>query len=248
MLRYFVFLFIFLYGLAFGIEGNTYNQSFSKAKKIMQHKIYTGELAKTLYCNANIRPNSKQLTPPNGFSSTKYIKRSYRWEAEHIVPAENFGRTFSSWRNGSPICVSKRGKAYKGRRCANKASKEYRYMQADLYNLYPAIGSVNAAHSNLRWGVLTSSDSSFGTCDFKYSRALRIAMPPKNSRGIIARAALYMAAAYPAYNLSPAQEKLFKAWNKLNPVTKLDCLRAAKIKAIQGNINPFIEEQCKQLK
>jgi len=56
----------------------------------------------------------------------------------------NFGRTFKEWRDGNAQCVNSKGKSFKGRRCAEKVNKEYRYMQADMFNLYPAIGAVNA--------------------------------------------------------------------------------------------------------
>ena len=74
----------------------------------------------------------------------EHQKRAKRVEWEHVVPAENFGRFFSEWRDGSPECVDSKGRSFKGRKCAEKASREYRFMQADLYNLYPAIGAVNA--------------------------------------------------------------------------------------------------------
>lgn len=52
------------------------------------------------------------------------------------------------WRDGHDSCVNSKGKTFKGRKCASKLSKEYRYMQSDMYNLFPAIGSVNALRSN----------------------------------------------------------------------------------------------------
>ncbi|WP_318521197.1 endonuclease [Photobacterium leiognathi] len=227
--------------------GNTVNQSFSKAKKIMQHDIYTTPaLMKTLYCHADFNER-KQITLPSGFVNEVWKKRAHRWEAEHITPAESFGRTFSEWRDGSPECVNSHGKHYKGRRCANKASAEYRYMQSDLWNLAPAIGSVNAAHSNYRWSMLPDVKSRFGSCDFRYDRKARRAQPPMDSRGIIGRTELYMAYAYPRYKLSSAQRKLFEAWNKQVPVNQWECTRAYKIYHIQGNKNPFVMNQCQSL-
>ena len=83
------------------------------------------------------------------------------------MPAENFGRNFNEWRTGHEQCVNSKGKAYKGRRCAEKINSEYRYMQADMYNLYPAIGSVNASRSNYNFVMLADMDNSFGSCEFK---------------------------------------------------------------------------------
>ncbi|MDF4355627.1 endonuclease I, partial [Vibrio parahaemolyticus] len=85
--------------------GNTTITSFNTAKKIMQQHVYTTpELRKTLYCGATFNVK-KEVTPPSGFKTNKYKNRLNRWEAEHIVPAENFGRTFIEWREGHPQCI-----------------------------------------------------------------------------------------------------------------------------------------------
>jgi len=45
-------------------------------------------------------------------------------------------------------CVNNKNKQYKGRRCAGKINSGYKLMQADMHNLYPAIGGakVGAEH------------------------------------------------------------------------------------------------------
>lgn len=78
---------------------------------------------------------------PEGFQTAVYIKR----EVEYVVPAENFGSTFPEWCKSNPVCVDSKGKAFKGRNCAEKANKEYRLMQSDLYNFALAIRFVYAA-------------------------------------------------------------------------------------------------------
>ena len=37
-------------------------------------------------------------------------RRARRIEIEHVVPAENFGRSFIEWREGHATCVNKEGK------------------------------------------------------------------------------------------------------------------------------------------
>jgi deoxyribonuclease-1 len=125
-----------------------------------------------------------------GVHHPKHEKRAQRIEWEHVVPAENFGRAFDEWREGSPECVDNRGKAFKGRRCAEKTSMDYRYMQADMYNLYPAIGAVNAMRSNFNFQMLPGEESSFGSCAMKI--ADRKVEPPALARGQIARTYFYM--------------------------------------------------------
>lgn len=89
------------------------------------------------------------------------------------MPAENFGRTFVEWREGNNACVNSKGKAFKGRRCTEKVNYEYRHMQADMFNLYPAIGAVNALRSNYNFTMLPGEASDFGSCEMKIEKLNR---------------------------------------------------------------------------
>ncbi|ORU91808.1 MAG: endonuclease I [Cycloclasticus sp. symbiont of Poecilosclerida sp. N] len=215
-------------------------ESFSKAKKLLMSNVYFDHRV-TIYCAAKFNSN-KVITLPRGYESSKYKKRARRVEWEHIVPAENFGRTFTEWREGDAKCVNKHGKPYKGRRCANKANKEYRQMQSDLYNLSPAIGAVNALRSNYNFTMLSGEKSDFGSCQMKVAK--RKAEPPLRARGRIARTYLYMEQKYPRYNMSKSQRKLMLAWDKLHPVNNWECTRADRIKNIQGNSNQILSARC----
>ncbi len=164
---------------------NETNQSFSKAKKLLETKVYQNNRI-TLYCGA-IFSSDKSITPPIGFHTDKHVKRSKRVEWEHVVP-ENFGRTFVEWREGDKQCVTSKGKAYKGRRCANKANAEYRYMQADMYNLFPAIGAVNAMRSNYNFQMLPHVQSEFGSCPMKIEN--KKAEPPVDA--LLERISIWM--------------------------------------------------------
>ena len=225
---------------------NTQLQSFSSAKKKLEKEIYlTDQERHTLYCQAEF-DDHKNVIPPNGFESEKFKKRAKRIEWEHVVPAENFGRNFSEWRLGDKLCVNSKGKEYKGRRCAEKTNTQYRYMQADMYNLYPAIGSVNASRSNYNFAMLGNIKNSFGSCAMKIEN--RKAEPPTESRGIIARAYLYMDNFYPNYKMSRQQRQLMHVWNKIYPADAWECERAKRIQKIQGNNNEIVEQSCKDLR
>lgn len=224
-----------------GSNGNTQIDSFNKVKKVLEEKIYYDH-RETIYCGAEYDSN-KDVTIPKGFYSKGHINRCARIEWEHVVPAENFGQTFAEWRDGDPQCVDNKGKSFKGRNCASKVNMEYRYMQSDMYNLYPAIGCVNAARSNFNFTMLPSAQSSFGSCEMKIED--NKVEPPANSRGAIARTYKYMQWAYPRYKMSSAQNKLMDAWDKMYPVTKWECTRAKRIESIQGNRNPFVADQCR---
>lgn len=216
-------------------------KSFNKAKKLLEKQVYADH-RETLYCGAKFN-SKKQVTAPTGFMSTKYVKRSKKIEWEHVVPAENFGRTFSEWRDGHKQCVDSKGKRFKGRKCAEKVNPEYRYMQSDMFNLYPAIGSVNALRSNYNFTVLPSSQSSFGSCAMKIEN--KKAEPPETARGRIARTYLYMDATYRRYSMSRQQEQLMNAWDKMYPVTAWECTRAKKVVDIQKGENPVVKKRCK---
>ena len=76
-------------------DGNTTIQSFNKAKKLLLSEVYAKPCARrTLYCDA-VFDGKKNVTLPEGFTTTKYKNRLARYETEHVVPAENFGRTLS---------------------------------------------------------------------------------------------------------------------------------------------------------
>jgi deoxyribonuclease-1 len=186
---------------------NETNDSFYKAKKILEQKVYQNHRI-TLYCGASFDAQ-KNIIPPEGFYTDKYVKRAKRNEWEHVVPAENFGRTFVEWREGAKECVTSKGKSYKGRRCAEKVNTEYQYMQADMFNLYPAVGAVNALRSNYNFTMLPSENSDFGSCEMKIDNSK--AEPPVRARGRIARTYMYMEQTYPRYNMSKAQRKLMKS-------------------------------------
>lgn len=220
---------------------NTTIDSFSKAKKTLEQKVYYDHRT-TIYCGAEFDAK-KYVDPPMGFESKKHVKRSKKIEWEHVVPAQNFGQAFSEWRDGDPKCVNRKGKHFKGRRCAEKVNMTYRYMQSDMHNLFPAIGSVNAMRSNYNFVMMPKEESDFGTCDMRIDN--RKAQPPEGARGRIARTYKYMDATYPQYSMSKQQRKLMDSWDKMYPVSEWECVREERIGELQGNGNSFVSESCK---
>jgi len=104
-------------------------------------------------------------------------------------------------------------------------------MQSDLYNLFPAIGAVNAMRSNYNFTMLPGEKPDFGSCQMKVSK--KKAKPPLRARGRIARTYLYMEQKYSRYNMSKSQRKLILAWDRLHQVSSWECTRADRIKNIQ---------------
>ncbi|MEZ9708703.1 endonuclease [Vibrio breoganii] len=226
-------------------NGNTTILSYSKANRLMQQEIFVGDhLQKTLYCGAAFNMN-KEVYLPKGFTSTKYKNRLKKWEAEHITSAESFGRNFLEWREGHPTCVDSEGRSFKGRSCARKTNTQYRLMEADLYNLYPAIGAVNGLRRNYNFTMIPNSDSNFGSCDMRIQN--QKAQPPERARGYISRAYLYMEQVYADYTMSSSQKQLMQAWDKQYPITSKECEIGNRIKSVQKSSNPIIETRCREL-
>ena len=169
--------------------------------------------------------------------------RAERIEWEHVVPAEAFGRAFAEWRQGHPECVDRHGKPFRGRHCAAKVSREYRRVEADMYNLYPEIGDLNARRSNYAMGQIAQGIRAIDTGRGRIGGGLF--EPPADVRGDIARTYLYMDAAYPHLRLVSNQKRqLFQVWSANDPVDAWECERAARIAQIQGNINEFVRRHC----
>ena len=236
------FVFIISFGSILRAEsGNTSNDSFQRAKNWLLNDVYKDHHT-TIYCGATFTAD-KRIIPLTGFYTERYQNRADKLEWEHIVPAENFGRIFPEWREGHPTCLNAKNEPFKGRKCAEQASKEYRFMQADMYNLYPAIGSVNALRQNYNFTQFQSdTQSSFGTCLMKIQD--KKAEPPAPARGIIARTYLYFEDAYHRYRMSDSQRKLMQAWDKTYPVDEWECERACRIQTLQKNINRVLKGKC----
>ena len=222
-------------------SGNETIDSYAEAKHLLYASIYADHRI-TLYCAAQFDQH-RAVKLPLGFIIAAHQDRAFRAETEHIVAAENFGRAFPEWREGAAQCLDSLGRTFKGRKCA-ETNKEFRLMEADLHNLAPAIGAVNAARRNYRFGLLPSETSAWGSCPMKISG--RLVEPPDSAKGMVARTHLYMAEAYPArFRLSQSQRRLFESWDREFPPDAWECEREQRIHEIQGNTNDFTARQCR---
>ena len=123
-------------------------------------------------------------------------------------------------------------------------NKQYRKMQADMYNLYPAIGEVNDRRSNYSMAIIEGEKREFGKCDFEISR--KEVEPREEIRGEIARTYLYMDSVYPGRGIiSKKNRKLFNTCDRSDPVDQWECERTRRIEMIQGNRNEIVIGRCK---
>jgi len=204
--------------------------SFSKSKKILAKQIYADHQV-SFYCGCDYslknKPGSsrKHLTPnweSCGYTPRKQAKRAARIEWEHLVPAWEFGHQLQCWQEG-------------GRKACRKDAR-FKKMEADMYNLVPAIGEVNGDRSNYRYGMIAGERRVYGACDVEVDFKSRIVEPAPHIRGDIARTYFYMSEKY-GIRISKKQRKLFDAWAKSDPVDDWEIERSRRIERSrsQGN-------------
>lgn len=223
------------------------NESFSQSKKNLE-QIYADH-AITFYCGCKYDKQKKDnvidrsscgYVPRNPTTKAGKINpRTTRIEWEHVVPAENFGRQFTCWKDGAPECVDSKGRSFKGRKCCEKSSQQFRIMQADMHNLVPAIGELNGDRSNLRYDFEEARKGQYGECRFEVDFDQDRVRIKKDIRGNVARTYLYMADRY-KMKLSPQELNKFAAWHKEDPIDAWEIEKNKRIKAIQGNSNSWV--------
>lgn len=211
-------------------EKNT-TDHFAQAKKLLNKNL---ELFanKTIYCGCLVQKRNIDLKSCD-YKIQSNPKRAARLEWEHVVPAEAFGQSFSEWRVGAPQCHGK-----KGRKCA-KTNLEFSKMEGDVYNLFPEIGELNGLRSNFSMSQLNESDYDFGGCKAKiHDRKFE---PMDFAKGIVARTYLHMETTHPGHGIiSDKNRKLFEAWDKLYPLTELECQRWKKLEKITATKHALI--------
>lgn len=217
-------------------------RSFSQAKRLARG-IYRDHRI-TLYCQCAY-DRRQRLDVINGTATCGYVPRlggarSRRVEWDHLVAASEFGSQRACWTG--KLCRDRRGRRFGGRRCCRQRDPEFRRMEADLMNLSPEIGELNADRSDFHFDAVPGEAREYGSCDFEIHRESRAAEPAPSIRGEIARAYLYMHATYgqAALPLAAAELARFEAWHRADPPTAWERIRNARIAAIQGVANPWL--------
>ena len=210
--------------------------NFAQAKS--QALILFGNHRVTLYCQCAYNADKKTDLASCNMQPAQVIERAHRIEWEHIMPAARFGQHRACWQQ--PLCNNqKKGETYKGRKCCEKIDDEFKSIEAELYNLWPAVGLVNQARSDFEFGYLFNKRGFFG-CAFDVDPDLKIAEPPDPAKGIVARANLFMADHY-HLSMAPKQRELFNQWNKEFPPDAWEISWAKSVEQIEGYKNPYIQ-------
>lgn len=115
--------------------------------------------------------------------------------------------------------------------------------QGDMHHLYATSKESNSVRENFPFcHVVQSYWEKQGSYQGFNSDLEDCFEPCDSHKGNVARAMFYFAIRYKK-GLSSSQEKLFRKWNKLDPVDQSEIIRNDRIENIQGNRNPFIDDE-----
>lgn len=235
---YFLKLFFILstFILPFQSAGAKAPTNFGEAKRLAK-QIYADNRF-TFYCGCKYDKHGKVDLKSCGYQIQSDKRRARRLEWEHIVPVSLWGKELSCWNNFA--CCKKNKRCYKGRACCRDKDKRFALMEADLHNLVPEIGELNALRSNYAFNLLPHvSQGHIGVCQFKIDQKRRQVEPRDSVKGMVARAYLYMRDTY-GIPLSESQILLFKTWHRKYPPSLWEVARNYRIAKIQGNFNPYV--------
>lgn len=216
---------------AFSIQSAPAN--FTQAKTEARQYVYHDQNRNSggdLYCGCDWdwagRSGGRMDLQACGYVTRSQPNRAERIEWEHIVPASNFGRARQCWQNG-------------GRKNCTANDPVFSRMEADMHNLAPAVGEINADRQNYNFGFVGGNSSNYGSCDFKVDTKNRIAEPKDDVKGMLARVYFYM---HDRYNLpmSRQQEQLLMQWDKQYPPNQWELERDRRIATRMGHSNPFV--------
>jgi deoxyribonuclease-1 len=207
--------------------------------------IYT-----SFYCGCKISPRGSSGGDVDlnscGYQPRKSVNRARRLEWEHVVPASKIAQGRSCWTQGAAQCVSSSGKAFKGRECCEIADPIYNMAATDPINLVPSIGEVNGDRSNYAYGMIAGEERSYGACDMEISSRLRLAEPPENRRGDVARIWAYMSRAY-GIEVTPEQADLYRGWIASDPVSADETNINNAVRAAGFRGNPFANDPAQNI-
>lgn len=117
--------------------------------------------------------------------------------------------------------------------------------KTDLHHLYPTYSRINSERGNLPFADVNptrdlSCDESRSGHPIRGGNGTHFE-PPQNHKGNVARAMFYFSIRY-QIPIDPTQEFFLRLWHQEDPVDEAERNRHAKIKKIQGNRNPFIDD------
>ncbi|EOQ98038.1 nuclease, EndA/NucM family [Leptospira wolbachii serovar Codice str. CDC] len=214
---------------------------FQKAKRIL--KRFYKKVGTDFYCGCSFADDTevpgrlKIDFESCGLSSRKDNHRQTWIEWEHIVPAHSFGKDRECWTKKD---CELNGKLVRGRKCCQAIDPEFNQIEADLHNIVPVPGEINADRGIFSYGEIEGEERNYGLCDFEVNFKEQTAEPKQNIRGDIARIYFYMEWKY-RITIPEGRRKLYETWNKLDPPDTFEIRKNEIIERIQSVKNPFID-------
>jgi deoxyribonuclease-1 len=195
----------------------------------------------TLYCGCRYRTDKSVDLSSCNMDKARGIYRADRIEWEHMMPASYFGQHFACWKQS--LCTNNKGKKFRGRKCCQKIDKRFREIESELFNLWPANGLINEKRSNYRYSQLypvpNSKTHNYYGCPIAIDQGSSAFEPSEESKGIVARAMLFMAKHY-SIRLEHDLESLMLYWHEKYPPTQREKDWDKKVAVIEGYHNNFI--------
>jgi deoxyribonuclease-1 len=213
--------------------------TFSAAKDLLYDRVQRGHRI-TAYCGCEYSGRRRVDLDSCDLGRYADTERARRVEAEHVFPAAQFGNFRRCWRQPEAYraCRDGKGEPTSGRECCLRVDNSFLVAHNDLHNLIPAVGMINGNRRDYRWGMSPSGER-YGSCGIRIDTAGRRVQPPDALRGDIARIMLYMRDTY-GFRLSHQNQRLFHAWNNLDPPDAWEIRREERIRRLQGKENDYV--------
>ncbi len=212
------------------------NKAYANLTSIYTKLINDGYEMHSPYCGCALYSFNNHLYFDNKnctYEILNHRQRGKRLELAHIVPPSLYAKDLP--------CKNK---------CREENNKTFIKRDIDLHNIFPFLGeltSIRLSYKFVEKLKVQGLHIKYGNCVFDIDKVHKEIVPPDISRGIIARAYLYMNQTY-KLNIKSSEIDLFTKWDKIHKVTKEECARNKAIYDVQGNYNDFISRKCSYFK
>lgn len=113
--------------------------------------------------------------------------------------------------------------------------------RSDLHHLYPVTSVINSIRANHPYCDVDQVLREEGGSKIGDTAGVRCFEPRDEHKGNAARSMFYFAAVY-QQEIDDVQEATLRRWARLDPVDAAERSRNARIEAIQGSRNPFVDD------
>jgi len=224
-----------------GDESKKPHPSLRKAKEAAKKQVYKDHMF-TYHCGCAFDISGALDAKACGYRPRDPAKTGDHVVWKQVIPMRRAAKHLDCWRGGHSSCVDSKGKKITGRKCCSKpdVSDEYQRLRSDLFNLIPVEEALIKEIGRCDVGLLEGEDRPYGACDIEADLEKKVFEPPESKRGDVARVYLYLADTY-GMKLKSRQRDMLLGWHKADPPDAWEKELNQRIKKIQNNGNPYIE-------